>query len=92
MLTHKELKTRALSRVAVKAEYDRLDEEFSFIDQFLKARSAAGITQTEVAERIGTTQSAIARLESERGEAFAFSGYFAEICAGARLSSGVAAG
>jgi transcriptional regulator with XRE-family HTH domain len=51
----------------VKAEYDRLDEEFSFIDQFLKARSAAGITQTEVAERIGTTQSAIARLESGGG-------------------------
>ena len=68
MLTHKELKARALSRVGVKAEYDRLDEEFSFIDQFLKARSAAGITQTEVAERIGTTQSAIARLESGGGQ------------------------
>jgi transcriptional regulator with XRE-family HTH domain len=67
MLTHKELKARALSRVEVKAENDRLDEEFSFIDQFLKARVAAGITQTEVAERIGTTQSAIARLESGGG-------------------------
>lgn len=68
MLTHKELKARALSRVGVKDEYDRLDEEFLFIDQFLKARSAAGITQTEVAERIGTTQSAIARLESGGGK------------------------
>ncbi len=29
MLTHKELKSRALARTDVKAEYDRLDEEFA---------------------------------------------------------------
>jgi len=53
--------------VDVKDEYERLDEEFAFLDEFLKARAAAGITQAEVAERIGTTQSAIARLESGSG-------------------------
>ncbi len=68
MLTHKELKTRALERADVKTEYDRLDEEFRFLDEFLKARAAAGVTQAEVAERIGTTQSAVARLESGRGK------------------------
>ncbi len=68
MLTHKELKARALERADVKAEYDRLDEEFAFLDEFLKARAAAGVTQAEVAERIGTTQSAVARLESGRGK------------------------
>jgi transcriptional regulator with XRE-family HTH domain len=68
MLTHKELKARALERADVKAEYDRLDEEFAFIVEFLKARSSAGITQAEVAQRIGTTQSVIARLESGRGK------------------------
>jgi len=68
MLTHKELRNRALKRSDVKAEYDRLDEEFSFLDEFLKARSAAGVTQAEIAARIGTTQSAIARLESGRGK------------------------
>lgn len=68
MLTHKELKARALERANVKTEYDRLDEEFQFLDEFLKARAAAGVTQAEVAERIGTTQSAIARLESGRGK------------------------
>ena len=68
MLTHKELKTRALERADVKAEYDRLDEEFQFLDEFLKARTAAGVTQAEIAERIGTTQSAVARLESGRGK------------------------
>ncbi len=68
MRTHKALKARALARADVKAEYDRLEEEFAFLDQFLKARAAAGLTQAEVAERIGTTQSAIARLESGGGK------------------------
>jgi DNA-binding XRE family transcriptional regulator len=68
MLTHKELKSRALERADVKAEYERLEEEFAFLDEFLKARAAAGITQAELAERIGTTQSAIARLESGGGK------------------------
>ena len=68
MLTHKELKARALERADVKAEYARLDEEFTLLDEFLKARAAAGITQAEVAERIGTTQSAVARLESGGGK------------------------
>jgi transcriptional regulator with XRE-family HTH domain len=68
MLTHKELKARALKRGDVKAEYDRLEEEFAFIDEFLKVRAAIGITQAEVAARIGTTQSAIARLESGVGK------------------------
>jgi transcriptional regulator with XRE-family HTH domain len=68
MLTHKELKARALSRAEVKSEYKRLDEEFAFLDQILKARSVAGFTQADIAKRIGTTQSAIARLESGRGK------------------------
>ncbi len=68
MLSHKEVKSRALERDDVRAEYDLLDEEFALLDQFLKARAAAGITQAEIAERMGTTQSAIARLESGRGK------------------------
>ena len=68
MLTHKELKAQALERADVKVEYDGLNEEFRFLDEFLKARAAAGVTQAEVAERIGTTQSAVARLESGRGK------------------------
>jgi transcriptional regulator with XRE-family HTH domain len=68
MLTHKEVKSRALKRPDVKAEYDWLDEEFSLLDEFLKARAAAGVSQAEVAERMGTTQSAVARLESGHGK------------------------
>ena len=40
-----------------KAEYDRLDEEFTLLDEVLKARAAAGVSQAQVAERMGTTQS-----------------------------------
>lgn len=68
MLTHKELKALALERAEVKAEFERLEEEFGFLDEFLKARSEAGVTQAEVARRIGTTQSAVARLESGSGK------------------------
>jgi transcriptional regulator with XRE-family HTH domain len=60
----KHFKERALARPEVKLEYDRLSEEFEFLDEILKARAAAGLSQADVAVRIGTTQSAIARLES----------------------------
>lgn len=68
MLSHKEMKVRALEREDVKTEYDRLEDEFSYLDEFLKARHSSGMTQAEVAQRIGTTQSVIARLESGRGK------------------------
>ena len=62
--TFKQFKTRALTRPGVRKAYDELAEEFSFIDEVLKARAASGVTQAELAARVGTTQSAIARLES----------------------------
>ena len=62
--TLKQFKARALSRPEVKKAYDELAEEFSFLDEVLKARAASGLTQAELAARVGTTQSAIARLES----------------------------
>jgi len=66
--TLKAFKGRALSRAAVRREYDALAEEFELLDEILKARAAAGLTQAEVAARIGTTQSVVARLESDIGK------------------------
>ena len=62
--TLKQFKSRALARPDVKKAYDDLAEEFAFLDEVLKARAGSVLTQAEVAARIGTTQSAIARLES----------------------------
>ena len=60
----KQFTARAFARPGVKKAYDDLGEEFAFLDEVLKARADAGLTQGEVAARVGTTQSAIARLES----------------------------
>ena len=67
MLTHKQLRTKALGNADVKAEYEKLSDELAFLDEFLHARAAQGLTQAQVAEKIGTTQSAVARMESGSG-------------------------
>lgn len=64
----KEFKRRALTRPNVRREYEKLKEEFELLDEILKARADAGITQAELAERIGTTQSAVARMETAIGK------------------------
>lgn len=60
----KKFKARAMRKPGVRDAYAVLEDEFCFLDEILKARVAAGVTQAEVAARVGTTQSAIARLES----------------------------
>ncbi|MGE0281414.1 MAG: helix-turn-helix domain-containing protein [Rhizobiaceae bacterium] len=47
-------------------EYEALEEEFALADALIRARSAAEMTQQDVAEAMGTTQAVIARLESGR--------------------------
>lgn len=65
MLTHEEMKRIALSNPEVKAEYDRLNrEEFALLDIMLAARRDSGLTQAEIAVRMGTQAPAVARLES----------------------------
>lgn len=59
-----ELKARLLANPEVKAEYDALAPEFEISVELLKARLRAGLSQAELAARMGTSQSAIARLES----------------------------
>lgn len=44
-------------------EYAALEEEFSLTAALIEARSRAGLTQEEVAQRMKTTQAVVARLE-----------------------------
>jgi transcriptional regulator with XRE-family HTH domain len=67
MLTHKKLVKTMLEDPAVKAEYDAEATEFALLDELLGARQRAGLTQSEVAERMGTKTPAVARLESGGG-------------------------
>ncbi len=68
MITHKQLRAKALGRTEVRAEFDQVAEEYVLLDEFLKARAEQGLTQAQVAEKIGTTQSAVARMESGSGK------------------------
>jgi|Laugresbdmm110sd_1035091.scaffolds.fasta_scaffold41647_2 transcriptional regulator with XRE-family HTH domain len=68
MLTHKQLRAKALANPEVKAEFESVRAEFAVLDEFLKIRAAKGLTQNQIAEKIGTTQSVIARLESGKGK------------------------
>ena len=61
---HKAFLAKAGKRNGFKKAYDALELEYCVASQMLKARSRAGLTQDVVAERMGTTKSAISRLES----------------------------
>lgn len=65
MKTHEELIAKMLENPAVRAEVERLErEEMPMLDVILKARKEAGLTQAQVAERMGTKATAVARLEN----------------------------
>jgi ribosome-binding protein aMBF1 (putative translation factor) len=51
-----------------KVAYDNLSDEFEALAALLHARNAAGLTQAEVAERMGVTQPVVARIESSIGK------------------------
>jgi len=62
--THDQLVKKLMQRPGVRAEVERLErEESALLDALLKARQDAGLTQAQVAERMGTQAPAVARLE-----------------------------
>ncbi len=63
-MKHSELKEKALKNKNVKAVYEALEPEFSLLREILKARQKVGLSQAEIAERMGTKAPAITRLES----------------------------
>lgn len=64
MQTHNQLIRKLLRRPGVRAEVERIErEEGALLDALLKARQGAGLTQAQVAARMGTQAPAVARLE-----------------------------
>jgi DNA-binding XRE family transcriptional regulator len=64
-MTHKQMVSVMLKNKNVQIEVKRLNrEEFAILDEILAARKDAGLTQAEIAKRMGTKAPAIARLES----------------------------
>lgn len=61
---HKVFVEKASKRKGFVEAYDALALEYQVANQMLQARSRAGLTQDAVAERMGTTKSAVSRLES----------------------------
>ena len=84
-----DLKNRLLEDPDFRREYARVDEEFALIEALIRARTTARLTQAELARRLGTTQSAIARLEGGRvSPSFATLRRYAE-ATGTRLTVGL---
>ncbi len=63
MMTHDQLVAKILENPEARAEYDRLTPEFELLEAMLSARQAAGLSQEQVAQRMGTKASAVTRLE-----------------------------
>jgi len=64
-LDHEDVKKLILQDQKVKSEYDNLDTLYNIKRQIIKLREEQGISQKELAEKIGTKQSAISRLEND---------------------------
>jgi predicted transcriptional regulator len=63
MKNWKTLKTELLKDKEVAKEYNKLAPRYAVISELIAARQKSGFTQKELADRLGTKQSAIARLE-----------------------------
>ena len=62
----KKFKKRLMEDPEFREEYARVDEEYALVEALVRARTAAKLTQAELARRLGTTQSAVVRLEGGR--------------------------
>lgn len=64
MKNYKQFRAKLLKDKKIREEYGRLGPEFELIRMIIQKRIKRGLTQRELARRIGTKQSAISRLES----------------------------
>ena len=59
-----EFKKKSLLDPEIKAEYDRLGPEYEIIEAIIRKRLEKGMSQKQLADKMGTKQSALSRLES----------------------------
>lgn len=64
MKSYSQFKKQLFIDPEVQTLYDSMKPEFAFIQQIIEKRLQKGLTQSELAKKVGTKQSAIARLES----------------------------
>lgn len=63
-MNHDDVKKQLLNNPEIKKEYDELESLYEIKVQLIELRNQLGISQKELAELVGTKQSAISRLES----------------------------
>ena len=63
MITHEEVKKKWLKNSEFKKGYDALEVEFSMLDALIQLRLKNGLSQEQLAQKLGTKQSAISRME-----------------------------
>jgi predicted transcriptional regulator len=66
MRSYKQFKAKLLRDKEIRKEYERLGPEFELVRLLIRKRLEKGLTQHELARKVGTKQSAISRLESGR--------------------------
>lgn len=66
-MTFEEFKRGELKKPEVLAEYDALEPEFSLMRALIDARRETGLTQKQLAERTGISQSDISKFENGNG-------------------------
>ncbi|MBK2124928.1 helix-turn-helix domain-containing protein [Fangia hongkongensis] len=59
----KQLKAKAFENKSVKQEYDHLESEFELINKLINIRKKSGLTQEQIAVKMGTTKSNVCRME-----------------------------
>jgi len=59
-----DFKKELLNNPKIKSEYNRLGPEYDIIEAIIRQRIKKGLTQKQLAKKIGTKQSALSRLES----------------------------
>ncbi len=64
MKSYKQIKKQLLKDKGIKNSYNKLEPEFNLAEMIIKKRIQQGLSQEDLARKIGTKQPSIARLES----------------------------